>query len=352
MSLPLAELPLPEHYDAAHATSFTYSPVVQKLLTTAVAWRRRHGIKPAMGDRRDVQLLLIDVQRDFCFPEGTLFVAGRSGTGALDDNRRTAEFIYRNLAALTRITTTLDTHSSHQIFFAAFWIDRDGNPLEPHREVSAEDVRSGAARPDPMLARWLTGGSVDALNAHALHYTSTLEKAGRYRLYLWPPHCLAGSPGHAIAGVIEEARLFHAFAREVNAHNIVKGENPMSENYSVLQPEVRTTVDGRPFASDGRALARTLLGSEVLIIGGQASSHCVMSSVDDLLTEIRATDPQLAGRIYLLTDCMSPVTVPDGKGGFLADFTPQADAALARFAEAGMHLVSSTDPMASWPGMS
>ena len=46
---------------------------------------------------------------------------------------------------------------------------------------------------------------------------------------------------------------------------------------------------------------------------------------------------------------MSAVTVPDGKGGFVADFTPQAEAALQRFADAGMHLVKSTDPIASWP---
>ena len=48
---------------------------------------------------------------------------------------------------------------------------------------------------------------------------------------------------------------------------------------------------------------------------------------------------------------MSAVTVPDGKGGFVADFTPQAEAALARFANAGMHLVKSTDPLASWPDL-
>jgi hypothetical protein len=48
---------------------------------------------------------------------------------------------------------------------------------------------------------------------------------------------------------------------------------------------------------------------------------------------------------------MSAVTVPDGKGGFAADFTPQADQALAKFANAGMNLVRSTDPISSWPGI-
>jgi hypothetical protein len=48
---------------------------------------------------------------------------------------------------------------------------------------------------------------------------------------------------------------------------------------------------------------------------------------------------------------MSAVTVPDGAGGFVADFTPQAEAALQRFADAGMNLVRSTDPIAAWPGI-
>jgi hypothetical protein len=48
---------------------------------------------------------------------------------------------------------------------------------------------------------------------------------------------------------------------------------------------------------------------------------------------------------------MSAVTVPDGKGGIAADFTPESDAALAKFANAGMLLGRSTDPITSWPGI-
>jgi len=34
----------------------------------------------------------------------------------------------------------------------------------------------------------------------------------------------------------------------------------------------------------------------------------------------------------------------------VVDFTDAADAAYARFAEAGMHVVRSTEPIDSWPG--
>jgi nicotinamidase-related amidase len=92
------------------------------------------------------------------------------------------------------------------------------------------------------------------------------------------------------------------------------------------------------------------MAADAVIIAGQAASHCVKSSIDDLLAEIVSVDPALAKRIYVMTDCMSSVTVPDGKGGFLADFTLQAEAALRRFETAGMRLVKSTEPLAAWPG--
>src|SRR5262249_60181042 len=115
------ELPLPPHYDPRTAAEHRYSPDQGRLFAAASAWRKEHAIAPAAADRANVQLLLIDVQRDFCFPEGSLYVGGRSGRGALDDNRRTAELIYRNLSSLTNITATLDTHHAFQIFFPSFW---------------------------------------------------------------------------------------------------------------------------------------------------------------------------------------------------------------------------------------
>ena len=75
---------------------------------------------------------------------------------------------------------------------------------------------------------------------------------------------------------------------------------------------------------------------------GRPKSHCVAWTLEDLLGDIQETDPTLAGKIYLLEDCTSPVVVPG------ADYSEQAEKAFARFAEAGMHRVKSTDPMESW----
>lgn len=344
-------LPLPAFFDPRNAERKEYAPDQLRLFAEAAEWRRLHAITPAAVDRRNVHLLLIDVQKDFCFPSGSLYVAGRSGRGALDDSRRIAEFVYRNLDLLTNVTTTMDTHFAFQIFFPSFWIDRDDKPLGAYREITTEEIDRGDVRPNPAVASWLCNGNYPWLLKQVRFYCAELEKAGKYRLYLWPPHCILGSDGHSLAGVLQEARMFHSFVRGAQSWVEVKGGNALTENYSVMRPEVLTRFDGQPLAQRNTAFLKTLLTADAVVIAGQASSHCVKSSIEDLLGEIVTQDPALARKVYVLADCMSAVTVPDGKGGFVADFTPQAEDALRRFADAGMHVVRSTDPIEAWPDL-
>ncbi len=346
-----AALPLPAHYDRAHAGRWAYRPDETALAQAATDWKRAHGLRPSAADERRVHLLLIDVQKDFCFPEGSLYVAGRSGQAAIDDSRRIAELVYRNLGTITDITTTMDTHFAYQIFSPAFWLGADDQPLTPHRVITAEQLQRGDVRPNPAVAKWLCGGNYAWLCQQVRFYCEQLEQAGKYQLYLWPPHCLLGSDGHALAGVVHAARLFHAYARGAQSYVEVKGGNPLTENYSVLRPEVLARFDGQPLAQRNTQFVKTLLAADAVVIAGQAASHCVKSTIDDLLDEIVAHDRALARKVYVVTDCMSAVTVPDGQGGYAVDFTDAAAAALQRFADAGMNLVTSTDPIAAWPGL-
>ncbi len=351
MSRPPASLPIPPFFDARSAGEYAYRPDAAQLASAGAAWRAHHQLRPAAAAETRVHLLLIDVQKDFCFPEGSLYVAGRSGRGAIDDSRRIAEMIYTNLGVLTDITCTLDTHLAYQIFFPSFWLDKQDAPLAAFTTITSDQIAAGEVRPNPAMAKWLCGGNYTWLCKQVLYYCKQLEAAGKYQLYLWPPHCLLGSDGHALAGVVHEARLFHAFTRVTQSNVEVKGGNPLTENYSVLQPEVLSRFDGAALAQRNTQFLQTLLAADAVVIAGQAASHCVKSTIDDLLGEIAAADPALAKKVYLVTDCMSAVTVPDGKGGLAADFTPEADRALQRFATAGMNLVTSTTPIASWPGI-
>ena len=69
--------------------------------------------------------MLIDVQNTFCIPDFELYVGGRSGRGAVEDNARLCQFIYHNLGRITKITATMDTHVTMQVFHAIFFIDKD-----------------------------------------------------------------------------------------------------------------------------------------------------------------------------------------------------------------------------------
>ncbi len=343
---------LPGHYDPQNAGDWNFDPDQRALFEAARAWRKEHGVEPAAGDRFTVELVAIDVQKDFCFPAGSLYVGGRSGSGAIDDNDRIARLIYGNLGHITAVTTTMDTHYPLQIFFAAFWRDESGEPPPPHTVISLEDVQSGKYTPAPELVGALGLPDYDWLVKQCRHYCAELERAGKYQLYIWPEQCLLGSAGHMLAGVFHEARLFHAYARESRNEVEIKGGHPLTENYSVFNPEVLTRWDGKGALAEKRTdLFDRLLARDAVVFVGEAGSHCVRSSIDGFLDEIRAGDERLAEKCYVVTDCTSAVTVPDRQGGFVADFTPQMEQAFARYAEAGMHLVESSTDMREWPGM-
>ena len=344
---------IPSFFDPQNSGLYDYQPDRRGLLEKANDFRSTNSIKPASMDRLKTLLLLIDMQKDFCFPEGSLYVAGRSGNGAIEDSTRTAEFIYKNMGSISQITTTLDTHFPIQIFFPFFWVREDGSNPDSHTIVTADDIKKGIYKPNPLVTEAVTGNK-DAypwLLKQCIYYCEELEKAGKYQLYLWPEHCFLGSPGHALTGVIEEARLFHSYVRGVQSLCEIKGGNPLTENYSILRPEVLSRHDGTQLAQKNTNFFNSLLNYDRIIIAGQASSHCVLSSIDDLIDEISNKDPELSKKVYVMEDCMSAVTVPDGQCGFLVDYTPQAEAALDRYRNAGMNVVKSVD-FGNWPNFS
>jgi nicotinamidase-related amidase len=285
--------------------------------------------------------MIIDAQNTFCIPGFELFVGGRSGMGAVEDNVRLCEFIYRNLGVISEIAATLDTHTAMQIFHADFWINDAGENPPPMTTISLAEVEQGIWKVNPAIAYSLAHGNDVALQAYALHYIKQLHQADKYPLTIWPYHAMLGGIGHALVPAIEEACFFHNLARNSQTNFEIKGGNPLTENYSVLRPEVLDNPDGRPIAQKNTRLIQKLLDFDAVIIAGQAKSHCVAWTIDDLLTEIQAQDPTLTQKVYLLEDCSSPVVVPG-----LVDFTDTANAAFQRFAQAGMHLVKSTDAIA------
>ena len=336
------ELPIPAHFDPSRVGEVWPVPYEERA-REAASWAARHRIGAASADALRLCLLLVDVQNTFCVPAGELFVGGRSGTGAVDDCRRLCEWIYRNLGWITQIVPSLDTHHAMQIFHAAWLVDERGEHPPPYTLVSVRDVETGRWRVDGAVAE---ASGIDAAGAqrHLLHYVRRLAEGGKYDLTVWPYHAMLGGIGHALVSAVEEAVFFHGIARTSRPAFQVKGDNALTEHYSVLGPEVTDGPDGEPLAERNAALVATLSAFDVVVVAGQAKSHCVAWTIDDLLRDDHLHG--LAERTYLLEDCTSPVVVPG-----VVDYTDEADAAFARYAAAGMHVVRSSEPRSRWPGI-
>jgi nicotinamidase-related amidase len=309
------ELPIPPHFDAERVPEVR-SVDYEALAVAARGWAERHGIRASTGDELRACLLAVDCQNTFCTPGFELHVPG-----APEDSRRLCEFTYRNLDRLTEIVVTLDTHRAFQVFHAAFLVGRDGRHPPPYTSVTVSDVEQGV---------WRAADS--SLQEHLRAYVRALADRGKYELTVWPYHAMLGGAGHALVSAVEEAFFFHALARNAQTRFELKGDDALTEHYSAIGPE----VGGEP----NLPLVEHLRSFDVVLVAGQAKSHCVAWTVEDLFR----LAPDLTGRLFLLEDCTSPVVAPGA-----VDYTERADAAFARFADAGAHVVRSTEPGAIWP---
>jgi nicotinamidase-related amidase len=333
------ELPLPPHVDLDRVGE-VWKVDYETRFRDAVGWAQEHEVPRASEDGVRTCLLLVDMQNTFCTPGFELFVAGRSGTGAVEDARRLCSFLYRNLGVVTQAVVTLDTHQAFQIFHAPFLVDADGHHPDPYTLVTLDDVTSGRWRVSTHAAATL-GLDEESAPEHLRAYVEALAGGGKYALTIWPFHALLGGIGHALVSAVEEALFFHATARYSQTRFEVKGTSPLTEHYSALGPEVERGPRGESLGERNTALIEHLSTFDAVIVAGQAKSHCVAWTVEDLLEDV----PEIASRLYLLEDCSSAVVVPGA-----VDYTEEADAAFARFAETGVHVVRSTDPLARWPG--
>jgi nicotinamidase-related amidase len=342
-----AVLPLPPHYsvDQDKKAGELYAIPYQGLVTEARGWRQQHAIKLAANDRLKVALLVVDGQNTFCIPSGELFVGGRSGDGAVQDSIRLAEFVYRNLGVITSIFPTMDTHLAMQIFHEMWIVDQNGDHPQPGSIISNDDVQKGVWQVSKEVAFSMRTSWAE-LQRQFKDYSQKLSSGGKYPLLVWPYHAMLGGPNHALVAILEEAFFFHNIARASQTSFQIKGGNPLTENYSIFRPEVLTGPGDVPIAQKNTKFLEILLEYDVVIIAGQAKSHCVAWTIDDLLTELGTRDPQLVSKVYLLEDCTSSVVIP------VFDFTDMGNDAFRRFEAAGMHVVKSTDPIETWPGIS
>ncbi len=284
----------------------------------AVEAGKRASLPPVERDERRLILLLVDPQVDFIHPDGALSVPG-----AVDDTRRTIEWILRHTPRITAIATSLDSHIPNQIFFPTWWADREGRAPKPLTPIAKEDLELDRWRPvfEPEWSK---------------EYVRRLEEEARKALMIWPFHTMIGTPGHSVAPALYEAIAYHAAARRSQPTFLTKGTLPKSEYYSLLEPEV--PVPDEPLGGLNESFLHHLLSYERIFIAGQAKSHCVLETLTSIMRRY-GDDSGVTSKLHVLADCTSSVRHPE------IDFDAMADEVLGRFRAKGVKLVTSRDPV-------
>ena len=232
-------------------------------------------------------LVVIDPQVDFCDPQGALYVPG-----ADRDIERLAALVMGFGDNLTEIHCTMDHHHLLDIAHPLWWQDARGRHPSPFTIISAGEVENNT---------WST--TIPEHYDRSLQYVRQLDINGRYPLCIWPPHCLFGSPGAAVAPL-----LFRAFndweAKKLRRVDYVtKGTNPWTEHYSAVMADVPDPDD--PGTMVNLRFIQILEEADLILLAGEAGSHCLANTVRDVADCF--SDSDYIKKMVLLEDATSPV---------------------------------------------
>lgn len=241
--------------------------------------------------RKRVELLSIDNQNDF----GDENRSSLRVPGAQANAENLAGLIGRLGDRLDDIHETMDTHQKVAIFHPIFWVDSHGNPPGPFTQIPTEDVEKGKWR-----------ASYPPYQSKAKGYTAALKANGRYDLTIWPYHVLVGSWGWSLIPVIAEALSVWEDQNFARVDFVMKGHNPYTEHYSAVQADVTDPdiVGDDPSVQLNTGLVQTLERADIILLAGQALSHCVANTVRDIANSF---GPESVKKLVLLTDASSPV---------------------------------------------
>lgn len=263
---------------------------------------------------KKVVCLIVDPQIDFCSPSGALYV-----TGADKDMDRLALMIKRTKEAVSDYFVSMDSHRiihcAHPIWFIS--TDTGKHPI-PFTVISKDDVcgKNPKFRAfNPAYQKWTE------------YYVTKLEENKRYPLCVWPPHTLIGSEGWSIQPSVFEA-LCEWENQFATVNYIPKGSNIKTEHYSIFQADVVDDED--PGTMLNTKIIKEIQEADIVGIAGEASSHCVKNSVEDLANIFGDANIK---KLVFLTDCSSPVP----------GFEKQAEDFMKSMIARGMQVSTSVD---------
>lgn len=273
-----------------------------------------------------IHLISIDPQWDFCHegvagydptnpdPNPLIDVVKRPGnlavTGAQADSERLAKLISKGKKKIDDISVTMDSHRVIHIAHPSFWRDENGNMPGPFTVILKDDVcgKNPKWRPfNPGNQKWCE------------EYVTKLEQKGRNALCIWPPHCLIGSHGWQVYTPVFNALREYEQEEWATINWLVKGDDPYTEWYSAVMADVEIKSNTKTMLNTG--FIDTFKSADLILITGQALSHCVRFTFEDVFTTL---GDKAVRKFMLITDTTSPVGVPcfiDDAKNFVKKYT-------------------------------
>jgi nicotinamidase-related amidase len=257
-------------------------------------------------------LFIIDPQKDFI--DDPDYMGSLAVSGAYADMQRLSNHIDK--AKPDMIVVTMDTHEKMHIANPMWWINEKGENPNPFTLITVKDVEAGNWR-----------AALPEKQEHSLSYVKELAKNGKYVLCVWPYHCIEGTEGHKVSNVVATSLANWEVATGKKVEYVYKGQNQNTEMYSGLKAEVVIPEDNKTEINN--KLIKYLGGFDIVEVAGEAKSHCVASTVNDLIFGFGKN----ANKIVILENCMSSVTGFEQNGDDFINFAKKAGCEIAQVEE-------------------
>lgn len=295
---------------------------------------------------------------------GRPFAGSLQVPGSSIDYTRIISFINKNKNFIDEIHISLDTHTDRHIGHVDFWQSRaiGEDTFDNCTEAEMRDaLRILRVNIDKTSGNKIIGFSILGIpdreyiprnysGRNSTEYTTLCKYVESYILsydggrnrhsqvpWIWPKHCIEGSEGHKIAHELKKRLDTFAGEKPDSVKYHIKGQNNLAEMFSIFSAEfpvidkttkelknyIYTGSKTEPFPEGGAssyeeaisklnldttsntAFMNRLLGdNNRVFVCGEAKTHCVRSSIIDLMENKPGLE---SDRIVLLANMTSPI---------------------------------------------